>query len=149
MRRYIKRIAVVLLAMSILFLQGCSLIEPETSHLVTLSEDGKTLTADLKASTDDGYEWQYLTEGNNITETSKKITNNVFSNTYGTVYEFSAAGDGTNVLYLILLKDGDYQNAKVFSYALTVEISGKINIDKEANYLLGSDIKLYNRVTGS
>lgn len=149
MKKYTKKIVAVLLVMSIFLLQGCSLVEPETSHLVTISEDGKTLTAALKASTDDGYEWQYVMEKDNLTEMTKNVSNNMFSNTYGTTYTFVAHGDGENVLSLILLKDGDYDNAKVFSYRLSIDGSGNITIDKEASFLLGSDIKLYKRVTGS
>lgn len=149
MKRYMKKIVGILLAMSILLIQGCSLVEPETSHLVTISEDGKTLTAALKASTDDGYEWQYILEENNLTEITKNVSNNMFSNTYGTTYTFTAAGDGKNVFDLILVKDGDYDNARVFSYALDVDTDGNITIEKEADFLLGSNIKLYKRVTGS
>lgn len=137
----------VLLAMGMMLLQGCALTEPETSHFVKVREDGKALVVELKASTDDGYEWQYILDGSTYSQISVDYKNNIFSNTYGTNYEFTSAGYGTGTLYLILVKNGDYDSAKVFSYVLSATNDNVLTIDKEDSYLLASNVKLYNRVT--
>jgi hypothetical protein len=149
MKKNVKKVIAVFLVMSMMLLQGCSITEPETSHLVKLSEDGKTLTAELKASTDDGYEWQYLFNGNQFSEESANYSNNIFSNTYGSTYTFIATDTGKDTFYLLLVKDGDYDTAKVFSYELSVDNNSVITIEKEGSYLLASDIKLYKIVTGT
>lgn len=147
MKKVTKRLVAMLLMTSMMLLQGCALTEPETSHLVKVRDDGKALVAELKASTDDGYEWQYVLDGSTYSEASVDYKNNIFSNTYETDYEFISAGLGTGTLYLILVKNGDYDSAKVFSYMLSATNDNIITIDKEGSYLLASDIKLYNRVT--
>ena len=148
MKKKVTKLTALLLIMSVLFLQGCALTTPETSHLVKVEEDGRTLKADLKASTDDGYEWQYLFDNKIFAETSSNFTNNIFSNTYGSTYTYTANDVGTGNFYLILVQNGDYQNAKVFSYVLTAGNDNSITIDKEGSFVLGSDVKLYNQVTG-
>lgn len=148
MKKKVTKIVALILMMSLFLLQGCSLTTPETSHLVKVSEDGRTLTADLKASTDDGYKWQYYFDTKIFAESSSNFTNNIFSNTYGSTYTYVANDVGTGNFYLILVQNDDYQNAKVFNYVLDAGNDNKISIQKEGNFVLGSDVKLYNQITG-
>lgn len=146
MKKLISLLLVTVLG--VMALTGCAVTKPETSHLVTLSDDGKKIIADLKQSTSEGYEWQYIIEDNNLQEAASDFTNNIFSDTYGMVYDFSAADTGKDVLYLILTKNGDLENAKVFYYNIVIDNSRAITIEKEGSYLLPSNLKLYQKLTG-
>ena len=92
-------------------------------------------------------QWNYF-DNKIFAETSANYTNNIFSNTYGITYTYTANDVGTGNFYLILVQNGDYQNAKAFSYVLTAGNDNSITIDKEGSFVLGSDIKLYNLITG-
>jgi len=148
MKKSKKTLFLILLICCMCFVSGCQLVEPETTHLVTIDETGRTLTAELKASVGDGYEWQYLLDKSILSETSSDFTDNIFSNTYGSTYTFTANDSGADTLYLILVQNGDYQNAKVFSFVISIDNNSNMKIEKEGNFVLGSNIKLYNRVTG-
>ncbi|MCR5452326.1 MAG: protease inhibitor I42 family protein [Lachnospiraceae bacterium] len=148
MKRKMTKIVSLILLISLFLLQGCALTTPETSHLVKVGDDGRTLTAELKASTDDGYTWQYLFDNKIFAESSSNFTNNIFSNTYGSTYTYVANDVGTANFYLILVQNDDYQNAKVFNYVLNAGNDNKISIEKEGNFVLGSDVNLYNKVVG-
>lgn len=147
MKRLQKKFIAMMLVVSMFLLQGCSVTKPETSHLVTLDTAGKVLTAELKASTGDGYEWQYVLDNGSMTESSASFSNNIFSNTYGSTYTFTCSDIGNNVLYLILVQNGDYDTAKVFSYMISIDNSSVMKIDKEGSFLLPANIDLYKRVT--
>lgn len=139
---------VLMMIIGVMALTGCAITKPETSHLVTLSDDGKKIVADLKQSTSEGYEWQYSIEGNNLQESASDFTNNIFSDTYGSKYDFVAADTGQDTLFLILTKDGDLDNAKVFYYTVSIDVARNIKIEKEGSYLLPSNLKLYQKLTG-
>lgn len=130
-------------------LQGCTLMDPETSYKVTLDDSKKKLEMELKADLSQGYEWIfYPGEGVLIEASTPTYRNDIFSDTYVTKCTFTAHEQESDDLYLILIKDGDIDSAKAYIYPVSFDADGICTLGKVEEKSVGLNKDLKSRVEG-
>lgn len=128
-------------------LQGCTLMDPETSYKVTLDDASKKVEMELKADLTQGYEWMFFTaSGVLIQASTPTYRNDIFSDTYITKCTFTAHEQESDELYLILIKDGDVDNAKAYIYPVSYDANGICTLGKVEEKSVGLNKDLKSRV---
>lgn len=143
----VKTCLIYSLLIIMLFLQGCTLREAQTTIQVTQSDDKRKLQVELKADTSQNYEWKYYTQNGLISEsTLPENTSDQFSTTYITRYRFTAHDEGTDTIYFILIKDGDLETAKAYAYEVTVDENAAIRISSPTEMTINLYPEIMERV---
>lgn len=141
-----KKILVLMLIMSLAaLLQGCSpsdfsisaLTTPSTTHeLIKDKYNSKKFEISLTADMTQKYEWYVFSEVD-LDKTGEKFRKGMFNDTYYWDYGYMVTeGDDFNV-YLILVKDGDLDNSRVFPYHVRLKDTNVIISEEKAFTLDG------------
>ena len=151
MKRLKKLFLAVVLIVSMLVLQGCSVSElttPVTSHSVTKDENNSLkFHADLKADMSQNYKW-YVYSTIEIDEAQNKISDGMFNDTRTNKYEFIVREESEFTFYLILVKDANLETARIYPYEMS-SAGGDLKIEEMAAYNLNTDKKLMKTLTGA
>lgn len=145
MKRVKKIFLGTLLTVAMLVLQGCSFSElttPVTSHNVTENESNAyAFHVELNADLSQGYKWYMYTTGD-IDESDSKVHKGFFNNTYNTKYKYVIREDGEFDFYLILVKDGNLETARIYPYEISVTQKDGFTCEEMSDYNLNTDTKL-------
>lgn len=143
-----KRILLIcLVAVMFVLLTGCEAQKDgETTILVESIEDGKNLQVTLQVNTKSDKEWIYIVNDEVFTRVSDKHYEGWLVANKKDTYVFEAEDIGKETLYCILLGGEDYDNAKVYEYALTIDDNARITVDSKKDYLLSQNPELRKRV---
>lgn len=152
MKRFRKLFLAMILTLSVFVLSGCSyeeLTTPVTSHEITKDEDDNfTFHVELKADLTQGYKW-YVYATQEIDEADMKVHEGFLNDTYTTKYEYIVRNVGEFDLYLILVKDGNLDTARIFPYEMTVTEQDGITFEEMSAYNLNTDTKLLKTLRNS
>ena len=131
--------------LSVFVLSGCSyeeLTTPVTSHEVTYDENNEfAYRVELKADLTQGYKW-YVYATAEIDEADMKVHEGLLNDTYTTKYKYIVRNLGEFDFYLILVKDGNLETARIFPYEMTVTDQDGISFEEMSAYNLNTDTKL-------
>lgn len=125
----ISFIIAAIFVMATFLLQGCAIMEGETSRKLIISENKRELQVILKADQEENYEWQYFTEKNNLNDMTETVKSNIFSNTLTKEYTFGMNDSKKDTLILVLYKTDDVENGKTYSY--------EVSYDEDDNIVVG------------
>lgn len=117
---------VAVFVMSTFLLQGCAIMEGETSRTLIISENKRELQVILKANQEENYEWQYFTENDNLNDMTERVKSNMFTNTFTKEYTFGMNDAKEDTLILVLYKTDDVENGKTYSYDVSYDQDGYI-----------------------
>ncbi|MGN0130834.1 MAG: hypothetical protein ACI4AA_00135 [Lachnospiraceae bacterium] len=145
MKRFRNMFFAMVLILSMFVLQGCSYSElttPVTSHAVTYDESNTfAFHVELSADLTQGYKW-YVYATSEIDEADQKVHKGLLNDTYTTKYKYIVRNAGEFDFYLILVKDGNLETARIFPYEMTVSETGGITFEEMSAYNLNTDTKL-------
>lgn len=139
-------ITMVIFMMSTFLLQGCAIMEGETSRKMTITQNNKQLDVVLKADQEKNYEWQYFTKRDKLNEMEERLSNNILSNTYTKTYKFGMNESEEDTLILVLYQTDDVENGKVYSYEISFDTEGNISVGDCKESTLKYDEDLLDRV---
>lgn len=125
-------------------LQGCSLKSAETSHDVYTDTTGKKVTIELKADKSQGYEWKFYTETGALLKSSTDLDrDDLLSETRISKCTYKAEEPSSDTITVVLIKDGDIDAAKAYSYPITYneDLKASIGAVKECTVGLNPDVK--------
>lgn len=145
MKQIKKSFLAILLMMTMLALQGCSFSElttPVTSHIVTPNESNDyAFHVELNADLSQGYKWYMYTTGD-IDESESKVHKGFLNDTYNTKYKYVIREEGEFDFYLILVKDGNLETARIYPYEISVTQKDGFSCEEMNAYNLNTDTKL-------
>lgn len=145
MKKIKKIIMAMVLMVSMLALQGCSFSElttPVTSHSITNDETNTfAFQVELKADLTQGYKW-YIYATHEIDESDSKFHEGLLNDTYTSKYKYIVRETCEFNLYLILVKDGNLETARIYPYEMTVTEADGITFEEMTSYNLNTDNKL-------
>jgi len=149
----VKRIILgLLLIVSMLALQGCSyeeLTTPVTSHSMTNDESNNfAFQLELKADLTQGYKW-YIYATHEIDEADSKFHEGFLNDTYTSKYKYIVREAGEFDLYLILVKDGNLETARIYPYEMTVTESEGVSFEEMSAYNLNTNTKLMKTLSNT
>lgn len=152
LKRFRKMFLAVVVMLSLLILPGCSFEElttPVTSHAVTHDENNNfAFHVELKADLTQGYKW-YVYATDEIDESDMKVHEGLLNDTYTTKYKYIVRNSGEFDFYLILVKDGNLETARIFPYEMTVTDQDGITFEEMSAYNLNTDTKLMKTLSES
>lgn len=135
----------MVLILSMLVLQGCSYSElttPVTSHEVTNDETNTfAFHVELNADLTQNYAW-YVYATKEIDEADNKVHKGLLNDTYTNNYKYIIRDDGEFDFYLILVKDGNLETARIYPYKMTVTEANGVSFEEMSAYNLNTDKKL-------
>lgn len=133
-----------------LVMQGCSyeeLTTPVTSHELTNDESNNfAFHVELKADLTQGYKW-YLYATHEIDEADSKYHEGLLNDTYTSKYKYIVRESGEFDLYLVLVKDGNLETARIYPYEMEVTEANGITFTEMTAYNLNTDAKLMNTLS--
>lgn len=152
MNKFKRIILGMVLMVSMLALQGCSYSElttSVTSHSLTSDESNNfAFHVELKADLTQGYKW-YVYATQEIDEADSKYHEGLLNDTYTSKYKYIVRESGEFDLYLILVKDGNLETARIYPYEMTVTEKEGISFEEMSAYNLNSDTKLMKTLSGA
>lgn len=126
-------------------MQGCSyeeLTTPVTSHALTNDESNNfAFHVELKADLTQGYKW-YIYATRDIDEADSKFHEGLLNDTYTSKYKYIVRESDEFNLYLVLVKDGNLETARIYPYEMVVTESDGVSFTEMTAYNLNTDAKL-------
>jgi hypothetical protein len=152
MRKWKRFLLLMICLVSTCILQGCSyqeLTTPVTSHAVTKDESNTfAFQVELKADLTQGYKW-YIYATHEIDESDSKFHEGFLNDTYTSKYKYIVREASEFNFYLILVKDGNLDTARIFPYQMKVTESDGVSFEEMTAYNLDTDTKLMKTLKGS
>lgn len=152
MKRFRKMFLAMVMMLSMVILPGCSyeeLTTPVTSHEITNDENNNfAFRVELKADLTQGYKW-YVYATAEIDESDMKVHEGFLNDTYTTKYKYIVRNAGEFDFYLILVKDGNLETARIFPYEMTVTEQDGVTFEEMSAYNLNTDTKLMKTLSNS
>lgn len=151
-----KKLKNVFLAVALmscmLMMQGCSyeeLTTPVTSHELTSDESNNyAFHVELKADLTQDYKW-YVYSTQEIDEADSKYHEGLLNDTYTSKYKYIVREPGEFNLYLILVKDGNLETARIYPFEMSVTDSGGVSFTEMMAYNLNTDKKLMKTLSNT
>lgn len=144
MSQKIRSLLLVAILVVAFCLQGCSIKPAETTYNVYTDATGKKVTIELKADKSQGYQWKYYTETGALLKSSTDLDrDDILSETRITKCTYKAEEPSTDSITIVLIKDGNIDEAKAFVYPITYNADLKATIGTAVEYTVGlnNDIK--------
>ena len=144
----------MVLLISMLALSGCSYSElttPVTSHELTVEETSTNTWAfrvELNADLSQNYAW-YVYATKEIDEAENKVHKGLLNDTFTNKYKYIVRDDGEFKFYLILVKDGNLETARIYPYEMKVTVADGLTFEEMAAYNLNTDKKLMKTLSGT
>lgn len=152
MKKFRNLFLVIVLMFSMFVLQGCSFEEmttPVTSHQITPDETNTfAFHVELKADLTQGYKW-YVYATHEIDEADLKVHEGFLNDTYTSKYKYIVRDAGEFDFYLILVKDGNLQTARIFPYEMTVTDKDGVTFKEMSAYNLDTNTKLMKTLSNT
>ncbi|MBD5541860.1 MAG: hypothetical protein HDR00_11865 [Lachnospiraceae bacterium] len=152
MKKLKKVFLAVALMSCMLVMQGCSyeeLTTPVTSHELTSDESNNyAFHVELKADLTQGYKW-YVYSTQEIDEADSKYHEGLLNDTYTSKYKYIVREPGEFDLYLILVKDGNLETARIYPFEMTVTDSSEVSFTEMMAYNLNTDKKLMKTLSNT
>lgn len=152
-RKSVKKFRCLFLAVVLMFsfcIQGCSIKEAETSHNIYHTDNTKTkITIEMKADKSQGYQWKFYTETGMLIKSSVDLDrDDVLSETRITKCTFKPDESGkTDVIYMVLIKNGDIDAAKAYAYPISVDENEQTVIGAMTEYTVGLNPQVKAKVS--
>jgi hypothetical protein len=152
MKKIRKVLFIMTMLVSTFMLQGCSyeeLTTPVTSHSITNDETNSlAFHIELKADLTQGYKW-YIYSTQEIDEADSKYHEGLLNDTYTSKYKYIVRETDDFDLYLILVKDGNLETARIFPYKMSATEKDGVSFEEMTAYNLDTDTKLMKTLQAS